>query len=114
MPELPDILREYFVKIIPAAKAGPQPEYPDDLGLRTKFGGLPHGVQSGDEIKARCPKCTKRMHFVGQIDSFEFNGKNNPHRKEYREAHFMFSDVGIIYVWFCFKCLKPLATMESY
>ena len=45
------------------------------------------------------------MHFIGQIDSFE-NG--------FPDAQFMFGDVGMIYVWFCFKCHTPHATMDCY
>jgi hypothetical protein len=65
-------------------------------------------------MDVRCPECYTKMHFVGQIDSFEYNGKNNPNRKDYGQAEFMFGDVGMIYVWFCFECLKPHATMECY
>lgn len=115
MKRLPKILREYRVKLIPAAKAGPQPEYPEHLGLRTKFGGLPDGIQdAGEDMRVGCPECRKAMHFVGQIDSFEYAGKNNPHRRDYSDAQFMFSDVGLIYVWFCYKCLVPHATTQAY
>jgi hypothetical protein len=54
------------------------------------------------------------MSFVAQIDSFEHNEENNPNRKDYGEQHFMFGDVGMIYVWFCFDCLAPFATMDCY
>jgi hypothetical protein len=73
MSDIPEILREYRVKIVPADKAEP-----------------------------------------GQIDSFEFNGKDNPNRKDHGDTQFMFGDVGMIYVWFCFDCLEPLATMDCY
>jgi hypothetical protein len=114
MREPPDILREYRVKIIPAAEAAPQPDHSKNIGTRTKFGGLPDGTQSGDDLEVRCPECSAKMHFVGQIDSFEYNGKNNPNRKDYGQEQFMFGDVGMIYLWFCFDCLKPHATMECY
>lgn len=48
------------------------------------------------------------------LDSFEFNGENNPNRKNYGDEQFMFGDVGMIYVWFCFNCLTPHATTEGY
>jgi hypothetical protein len=54
------------------------------------------------------------MHFVAQIDSFEFNGKHNPNRKDYGDEQFMFGDVGMIYIWFCFNCLTPHAETECY
>jgi hypothetical protein len=30
-----------------------------------------------------CPRRGNKMRFIGQIDSFEFNGKDNPNRKDY-------------------------------
>ena len=112
--DLPDVLREYRVKIIPAGQAPPTPRYPNDSGLRTKFGGLPDAIQDGDEEQKTCPHCFQRMHFIAQIDSFEFDGTNNPNRQDYGDEHFMFGDVGMIYVWFCFGCLTPQAAMECY
>lgn len=53
------------------------------------------------------------MRFVAQIDSFEMNRKGNPISKKTGEAHFVFGDAGMIYVWFCFHCLTPLATLEQ-
>jgi hypothetical protein len=100
MSQRPDILGEYRVRIIPAERAGPQPKYPANLGRRTKFGGLPDAIQAGDEEQKRCPDCFAPMHFVAQIDSFEFNGENNPNCHEHEETHFVFGDVGMIYVWF--------------
>lgn len=54
------------------------------------------------------------MHFIAQIDSFEHKIAGNPYAKDYDEQQFMFGDVGMIYVWFCFDCLSPLATMDCY
>jgi hypothetical protein len=114
MSHRPDNLREYRVRIIPAERAGPQPKYPANLGRRTKFGGVPDAIQSGDESEKRCPHCFSAMHFVAQLDSFEFNGDDNPNRKDYGDTQFMFGDVGMIYVWFCFQCQTPHASMECY
>lgn len=114
MSDRPDILREYRVNLVPTQEAGAQPRYPDDLGLRTKFGGRPDAIQGGNDEEKMCPQCLQRMHFVAQLDSFEFNAKNNPNRKDYRDAQFMFGDVGMIYVWFCFNCLTPHAATECY
>jgi hypothetical protein len=102
------------VKIVPAEEAGPQPRYPDDLGLRTKFGGTPDSIEGGEDEPKTCPQCFQPMHFVAQIDSFESKGKNNPNRKDYGDAQFMFGDVGMIDVWFCFNCLTPHAVTECY
>jgi hypothetical protein len=115
MSDRPDILREYRIRIIPAERAGPQPRHPDNLGRRTKFGGVPDAIQEGgDEENKRCPQCFGPLHFVAQIDSFEFNTENNPNRKDYGDAQFMFGDAGMIYVWFCFRCLTPQASMDCY
>jgi hypothetical protein len=105
MTDLPDILREYRVKIIPAEDAGPQAEYPDNIGFRTKFGGRPDAIQPGDDEAKLCKQCFGPLHFIAQIDSFE-NG--------FPDVQFMFGDVGMIYLWFCFKCYTPHATMECY
>jgi hypothetical protein len=105
MSDLPDKLREYRVKIIPAEDAPPPAKYPDNLGYRTKFGGAPDLIQPMDDEDRRCKKCFQPLHFIGQIDSFE-NGLPHP--------HFMFGDVGMIYVWFCFNCYAPSATMDCY
>ena len=112
MSEPPEVLREYRVKIVPAHEAGPQPVYPNNFGLRTKFGGTPEHIQEEEEPTRRCSACGHRMHFVAQLDSFEFNGENNPNRKDYGDEQFMFADVGMIYVWFCFSCATPAASLE--
>jgi hypothetical protein len=112
MDDRPEVLREYRVKIIPVSESKPLGER--DLGQRTKFGGLPDEVQPGGPEKLTCPGCHKKMHFVAQIDSFEFTDESNPNRKEFGDTQFMFGDVGMIYVWFCFECLTPYSTMECY
>jgi hypothetical protein len=111
MKDLPDILREYRVKIVPADVADLVSS--SELGMRTKFGGAPDLIQREDE-RVTCPRCFRPMHFVAQIDSFEFNGKDNSNRQPYGEEQFMFGDVGMIYVRFCFNCLTPHATTECY
>lgn len=112
MSDLPDVLREYRVKIIPAAVAKAQRDYVEDLGLRTKFGGTPDAIQSGDDFPAECVECGGKLHFVAQLDSFEFKSEDNPNRKDYGDAQFMFGDVGLIYVWFCFDCCTPTARFQ--
>jgi hypothetical protein len=105
MRELPKNLREYRVKIVPAEDAAQPAPYPDNLGYRTKFGGKPDLIQPMDEDDKVCKKCFQPLHFIGQIDSFE---------NELPDSQFMFGDVGMIYVWFCFKCYTPFATMDGY
>ena len=106
MKDLPQHLREYRVKIMPAEDAPPPAKYPDNLGYRTKFGGKPELIQpTGDEEERRCSACFEPLHFIGQIDSFE---------NDHPDPQFMFGDVGMIYVWFCFRCYTPSATLECY
>jgi hypothetical protein len=107
----PEILREYRVKIVPAGESAPVGN--NDLGRRTKFGGVANEIQGG-QSGIMCPSCRKKMSFLGQIDSFEFDGKDNPNRTDAFDTQLMFGDVGLIYVWFCFDCCEPLATMECY
>jgi hypothetical protein len=114
MSGVPEILREYRVSLFSLTDSERQPVYPKNLGLRTKFGGLPDMIQPNGDSKVTCPNCQQRMHFIVQIDSFEHKSNENPNAKVYSERHFMFGDVGMIYVWFCFDCLTPYATMECY
>jgi hypothetical protein len=76
-----------------------------NLGQRTKFGGQPTWEQNPEEVT--CPDCGTSMSFVAQIDSFNHDWPNNPNRMDCvsNEPKFMFGDVGMIYVFFCFDCL---------
>lgn len=112
MSDRPDVLREYRVKVIPASDAKAQRDYVEDLGLRTKFGGTPDAIQSEDDFPSRCGECGGKLHFVAQLDSFEFKSEINPNRKDYGDEQFMFGDVGLIYIWFCFDCCTPTASFQ--
>lgn len=114
MKQRPAILREYRVTLTPVGdnEAACELEYPDNLGLRTKLGGEPTFIQGG-EIPD-CPDCGKRLHFIAQIDSVEHKSKTNPHARDYQEQQFMFGDVGMIYVFFCFQCCQPSCAMDCY
>jgi hypothetical protein len=114
MSDLPEFLREYRATLIPSTGSEQLPTYPENLGLKTKFGGVPDQVQANSPSKVACPECSQNMHFISQIDSFEHQSSENPIAKDYGERQFMFGDVGMIYVWFCFDCLTPLATMDCY
>jgi len=54
------------------------------------------------------------MTFVAQIDSVEHDWASNPHRVDALsdDQKWMFGDVGMIYVFFCFDCLQPHAEFE--
>jgi hypothetical protein len=110
MKNWPEVLREYRAKIVPASEHGSVDI--KSLGTRTKFGGVPDEIQSGGQASSACPGCRKKTSLIGPIGFFEFKGKENPNRQDCRDTQFMFGDVGIIYRWFCFDCLEPLATME--
>jgi hypothetical protein len=84
---------------------------PDDLldrsalGRRSKFGGLPTWEQ-GDETPT-CPECGKSMAFVAQLDSLGFGHANDVGTEPY-----MFGDVGLIYVFFCFDDGKTCSIFQ--
>jgi hypothetical protein len=64
-----------------------------DLGRRSKFGGKQTWIQNDDT--PICEHCAEPMMFVAQLDSIGFRQK---------EAEgYMFGDVGLIYVFFCFN-----------
>lgn len=80
----------------------------DHLGRRTKLGGEPDWDQ-GEDVPV-CEGCKKKkkkkMTFVAQIDSVEHQSKSNPHSVSAlsKDQKWMFGDVGMIYVFFCFGC----------
>jgi hypothetical protein len=114
MSKRPGTLREYRVTLTPVADGETAMEhgYPDNLGLRTKLGGEPTFIQGGKT--PNCSECGKQLHFVAQIDSVEHKWKTNPNARDYQEQHFMFGDVGMIYVFFCFECGQPSCAMDCY
>jgi len=104
-------LREYRIRFerVPEGERN-YPPYPENLGLRSKLGGGPDWDQ-GDETPT-CPKCGEPMSFVGQIDSIDNNKDLNPRRQKHRELAFMFGDVGMIYVFFCFDCCESKSVFQ--
>ena len=110
MKELPEF-RVSLTRLAPGEAAYPL----DDrslLGQRTKLGGEPDWDQ-GDECPT-CPECKLAMSFVAQIDSVEHQSRTNPHSREAGsdEQHWMFADVGMIYVFFCFDCLETKSVFQ--
>ncbi|PKL12463.1 MAG: hypothetical protein CVV52_09975 [Spirochaetae bacterium HGW-Spirochaetae-8] len=73
--------------------------YPQNLGKRSKLGGSPEWIQN-DETPV-CLSCKKKMSFVGQLDSIDYEGTIHAKHEEY-----MFGDVGMIYIFFCSRCGK--------
>jgi hypothetical protein len=91
------------------------PRPPKNNGQRTKLGGLPDWIQS-DETPL-CSSCQNKMSFVAQIDSIEHITMNNPFafdRNEKSAVGWMFSDVGMIYVFYCFHCSVPASLLQYY
>ena len=103
-------LREYEVAFARGSRSRDPNRH--DLGLRSKLGGDPEWDQ-GDETP-NCSSCNAAMTFVGQIDSIEHDFPNNPHAVEALsgEQHFMFGDVGMIYIFFCFQCSETKSVFQ--
>jgi hypothetical protein len=90
-------------------------EYPSH-GRRTKLGGEPTWIH-GDDTPI-CPSCDNEMTFVGQIDSFDHverpaSVESKAERGDATEVY-MFGDVGIIYVFFCFDCNETKSIFQCY
>jgi uncharacterized protein YwqG len=104
-------LREYRIRIerVPDGESAIDP---DLLGLRSKLGGDPQWEQ--DEEIPECPDCGQEMAFVAQIDSVEHFERHNPLGVDplSPDQHYMFGDVGLIYVFFCFECLQARSVFQ--
>lgn len=108
---LPEI-RVDLERVPPGARAVGL-DYPENLGLRSKLGGDPDWIQE-DETPA-CESCGEPMTFVAQIDSVEHDNPRNPLRKSpLGNQHYMFGDVGMIYVFYCFDCGLSASIVQGY
>ena len=107
-------LREYKVTVVRCRpnEHAVDPDAPANPGLRTKLGGEPTWEQG--EEHPECPSCFTKMSFVGQIDSIEHWSNKNPNSVNplKGEQDFMFGDVGLIYVFFCFDCLQSKSVFQ--
>lgn len=88
---------EFRVRLEPATETCP-PSDLRDVGERTKFGGNPDWIQ-GDETPL-CTSCGSEMQFVAQIDSIG--------------GDYMFSDAGMLYVFYCNECNNATALLQSH
>jgi uncharacterized protein YwqG len=104
-------LREYRI-LFERGGLVSKPIHADNLGLRSKLGGSPDWDQ--DDETPQCRSCNREMSFVAQLDSIEHDDPNNPHRVDALsgDQHYMFGDVGILYVFFCFECLEPTIVFQ--
>ena len=109
LPEFSVILRR--LKKGETAYPIDDPHY-DYHGQRTKLGGEPDWIQS-DEMPF-CTDCVAPMSFVAQIDSVEHHWKSNPHSVDALsdDQKWMFGDVGMIYVFFCFDCSTTTSVFQ--
>ena len=117
----PERLREYRVSLTrcsPGESAIP-PDYRETrgIGTATKLGGEPDWVQ-GDE-SPKCPCCNQTMTFVAQIDSLEHIPAEKGQVLDIqsisalrRDQQWMFGDVGMIYVFFCFDCFETRSVFQ--
>lgn len=115
MDQRPPVLREYRVSLqrMNADEKAITENYPDSNGIATKLGGIPNWIQ-GDETPG-CAQCKNNMTFVAQIDSVEHYQDLNPNAIDpFKDQQFMFGDVGMIYVFFCFECIEPKAVFQCY
>ncbi len=81
-------------------------DYPNNLGKRTKLGGLPDWIQ-GDQTPV-CPACGAVPAFIAQIDSIDYDGYGR------KDEAYMFGDVGMIYVFYCLECGDTVSLSQSY
>jgi hypothetical protein len=114
----PERLREYKV-ILRKCELGERAiplDYLETLGagMATKFGGDPDWLQ-GEECP-ECLQCKHPMTFIAQIDSIEHQNQSNPHSRKPVEddQQWMFGDVGMIYVFFCFDCLETRSVFQCH
>lgn len=93
---MPDQLPVFRIIAEPMPGDLPDPKDPKRLGRRSKFGGQPTWEQE-DETPT-CPRCGNAMVFVAQLDSIGFDRRGAAAAEQY-----IFGDVGLIYVFFCFE-----------
>ena len=86
------------------------PDHDEALGFRSKLGGEPDWDQGAETPK--CSGCQKAMRFIAQIDSIEHNVSKNPHHQEFFEQEYMFGDVGMLYVFFCYDCMESKSVFQ--
>ena len=81
----------------------------DALGKRTKLGGEPDWIQSPEETM--CQYCQKEMSFIAQIDSIDDPVDSGI---DYSESEYMFEDVGMLYIFYCFECGETATFCQGY
>jgi uncharacterized protein YjbI with pentapeptide repeats len=97
---------EYRIRLVSTSPEDRAADRTIDAG-GSKLGGLPDWMHS-DETPC-CPGCDEAMDFVGQIDSIGCvnQGQGLPDLGDY-----VFSDCGMIYVFFCPDCSEVQAVLQ--
>ena len=115
-----DRLPEFTVTLqrVPKGELAVDPNDRSNLGKRTKLGGIPDWIQLIDDTPF-CAECKASMTFVAQIDSIEHISLKNPIGMDFKhrdptKRRWMFGDVGMIYVFYCFTCGKSQSVMQCY
>jgi hypothetical protein len=105
-------LRELRVDVhsLRSAPQGTHDGLADRPGFRTKLGGRPDWIQTAETPK--CPSCQETMVFIAQIDSIDHI--LNSDQDEYAVPAYMFGDVGMIYVFFCYECGEAEGVFQCY
>ncbi len=112
---MPKSLKQYAISLEPVAQGKQLSFDPCDgkiIGRRSKLGGIPDWLQ-GEDVP-NCEDCGKPMTFIGQIDSIEHDQTGNPHQQPYDEQEYIFGDVGLIYVFYCFDCSSTRSVCQCY
>lgn len=81
----------------------------DAIGKRTKLGGEPDWIQPAENIM--CRYCQQEMTFIAQIDSIDDSIASGINASE---AEYIFEDVGMLYVFYCFECGETAALCQGY
>ena len=111
MKTLPEF-RVTLTRLNEGEAAYPTEAHFESHGQRTKLGGSPDWIQTDES--PTCAVCDVSMTFVAQIDSVEHQWNSNPHSIEALSGNqkWMFGDVGMIYVFFCFECLSTHSVFQ--
>jgi hypothetical protein len=99
---MPELLREYRVRFEEVPEGEKAVEDVEKLGLRSKLGGAPDWIQRPEVPK--CRECKSPTSLVAQLDSIEHDEDHNPHAVGAMSnlQQYMFSVIGMIYVFCCF------------
>ncbi|MDB5332202.1 MAG: hypothetical protein JWP03_3353 [Phycisphaerales bacterium] len=118
--EKPEQLSEFRVALqrVPKGEFAVDANDRRNQGTRTKLGGEPDWIQLNDGTPT-CTGCESKMTFVAQIDSIDHVSPRNPiwmdrKNRDSSKKPWMFGDVGMIYVFYCFNCGETKSVFQEY